>query len=340
MDKQILITGGAGFIGTNLAKRLLQQGEKVIILDNLSRSGSEQNLQYLQKKFTTNLEAVIEDIREKQVVSQLVAKCKMVFHFAAQVAVTTSIEDPIEDFQINCLGTLSLLEAARKQPNPPPILYTSTNKVYGNLGNLKLNKAPTRYIPYDEIINYNGIDEKQPLSFYSPYGCSKGTADQYMLDYFRIYNVPTVVFRLSCIYGPHQCGNEDQGWVAHFLLQALRNAPIIIYGDGKQVRDLLYVEDLIDAMILAYANMDSLAGKVFNIGGSVENSVSIIELIDFISKINLTKPEIIYKQWRKGDQLYYVSDIDKFCNATGWKPQMSYEQGVHKLYEWFIEFIY
>ncbi|MDB5866441.1 MAG: sugar nucleotide epimerase, partial [Betaproteobacteria bacterium] len=230
-----LITGGAGFVGANLAHRLLSEDRPVLILDNLSRAGVEQNLQWLRDRHGAGVEVVVGDIRDRAVVARAVARARQVFHFAAQVAVTTSIVDPLEDFSINAQGTLNVLEAIRAQPTPPPIVMTSTNKVYGGLDGVVLVRDGRHYAPEAAALRARGISEAQPLDFHSPYGCSKGTADQYVIDYARTFGLPAVVFRMSCIYGPHQCGNEDQGWVAHFLLKSLKAEPLTLYGDGMQV---------------------------------------------------------------------------------------------------------
>src|SRR5579885_3112017 len=250
-----LITGGAGFIGTNLADRLLSQGAPVLVLDDTSRAGVARNLSWLRMRHHGRLQVEIADIRDPAAVRRAVDRADRIFHFAAQVAVTTSLVDPLRDFEINVRGTLNVLEAARAKQRPTPLLFTSTNKVYGALPDVDLVRQGRRYVPADPQLA-GGIDERRPLDFHSPYGCSKGAADQYVLDYARCFGLPAVVFRMSCIYGPHQFGNEDQGWVAHFLIRALRGEPITIYGNGMQVRDILFVDDLVDAFLLAQANMD------------------------------------------------------------------------------------
>lgn len=336
-EKHTLITGGAGFIGTNLADRLLSAGEPVLIYDNLSRPGVEQNLQWLCERHRDLVQVEIADIRNRFMLRDAVRRSKKVFHLAAQVAVTTSLEEPVSDFEINAQGTLNLLEALRSLPEPPPLVFTSTNKVYGGLEDLSLLAGATRYEPADKLFDSRGISETQTLAFHSPYGCSKGTADQYVLDYARIYDLPTVVFRMSCIYGPHQFGTEDQGWVAHFLIQALNNQPIIIFGDGKQVRDILFVDDLVDAFLLAQENIDLLSGQAFNIGGGPPNTTSLLELIELISQIQGREPRLFFDRWRPGDQRYYVSDTRKFQDLTGWNPQVKVRQGVERLYQWLLQ---
>jgi CDP-paratose 2-epimerase len=252
------------------------------------------------------------------------------------VAVTTSVVDPAADFAVNAQGTLNLLEAVRACPTPPPLLFTSTNKVYGALEDLALERLDSRYMP--TVGRYqNGIDETRPLEFHSPYGCSKGAADQYVLDYARSYGLPSAVFRMSCIYGPHQCGNEDQGWVAHFLIRAIERQRITLYGDGRQVRDILYVDDLIDAMLLAQSRMAGIAGQAFNIGGGPRNAVSLAELLDRIERLTGRAPRVEFGPWRTGDQRYYVSDHRAFTRATGWQPRIHVEAGVSRLHAWLVE---
>ncbi|MFP5270376.1 GDP-mannose 4,6-dehydratase [Coleofasciculus sp.] len=336
-QSSVLITGGAGFIGTNLAHRLLSAGQPVVLLDNLSRPGVENNLRWLRQQHGDKVNIEIADVRDRWLLRRVLQNARMVFHLAGQVAVTTSLKNPLQDFQVNALGTLNLLEEMRSLPSPPPIVFTSTNKVYGGLEDIHLRRNCTRYEPTDSFIRLNGINEGRPLSFYSPYGCSKGTADQYIIDYARTFGLPAVVFRMSCIYGPHQCGCEDQGWVAHFLIRALKNQSITLYGDGLQVRDVLFVEDLIDAFLLAQANIDTLTGQAFNIGGGSENTTSLLEFIELIGNVQGQEPRVLFDQWRSGDQRYYVSDVRKFQAATGWKPQVSIRQGVEKLYHWLLQ---
>jgi len=335
-DKCVLITGGAGFIGVNLADRLLTEGKNVLLLDNLSRAGVEQNLTWLKEKHPQNLQFMEADIRDKAAVAAAVSKAGQVFHFAAQVAVTSSLIDPIYDFEVNAQGTLNVLEAIRNSAHQPPIVFASTNKVYGDLDDLGISMNSTRYYLENPLFR-QGISEKRNLDFHSPYGCSKGVADQYTLDYARTFRLKTFVFRMSCIYGPHQFGTEDQGWVAHFLIQALNNKPITLYGDGKQVRDILFVEDLVDAYLLAMENIDDLTGNAFNMGGGVQNTVSLLELCEMIGDIDGRKPDVRFDAWRQSDQKYYVSDFSKFNAATGWLPQTGTRQGVQQLYRWLQE---
>jgi CDP-paratose 2-epimerase len=335
--RPVLITGGAGFIGCNLAHRLLSRGERVLILDNLSRAGVERNLRWLRDTHGGAVQAEIADIRDVEAVRKAVRQARQVFHFAAQVAVTTSLDNPAHDFSVNARGTLNLLEAIREQEDPPPLVYTSTDKVYGGLDDVQLTATSGRYEPVDDAVRRHGIGETRRLDFHSPYGCSKGTADQYVTDYARSFGMKTVVFRMSCIYGPHQYGNEDQGWVAHFLIRALEGRPLMIYGDGKQVRDALFVEDLVDAFLLAQRKMPDISGRAFNIGGGPTNTVSLLELLDIIEDLHGERPEIAYHDWRVGDQRYYVSDTSQFSLATGWAAKVDVAAGVRRLYEWLLE---
>lgn len=332
----VLITGGAGFIGTNLADRLLRDGRRVRILDSLARAGVEENLRWLRDTYGAKVEVEIADIRDADAVRRAAAGVEQAFHFAAQVAVTTSLVDPVEDFEVNARGTLNLLEAIRSQDTPPALVFTSTNKVYGALEDIGLRRRNQRYEPVDPVLR-RGVGESRPLDFYSPYGCSKGTADQYVLDYARTFGLPAVVFRMSCIYGPHQFGTEDQGWVAHFLIQALRGRPITLYGDGRQVRDILYVDDLVDAFLLAQRHMGTEAGRVFNIGGGPGNTVSLVELLERIGGLAGRRPTVLMDAWRPGDQRFYVSDTSRFSEATGWRPAIGVDEGLRRLAAWLAE---
>ena len=329
----VLITGGAGFIGTNLADRLLSDGHRVIIYDNLSRRGSESNLSWLFAKHGSLLEFERGDTRNFGALQAVIKHAAMVFHFAAQVAVTGSLVDPLFDFDVNARGTLHLLEAIRELPNPPALLFTSTNKVYGALADLELYAKDRRYCPAGNG-SPHGISETRCLDFHSPYGCSKGAADQYILDYARTFHLPAQVFRMSCIYGPHQNGTEDQGWVAHFLIRANERGAISIYGDGMQVRDLLFVDDLLDAFELAMRSIERTAGHAFNIGGGPQNSASLLELLALIEEVRNEPCRVLFGEWRHADQRYYISDTRKFRSLTGWTPRVSVREGIDSLQAW------
>jgi CDP-paratose 2-epimerase len=323
-------------VATNVADRLLSDGRPVIIFDNLSRAGVEQNLRWLRARHGRLLQTVVADIRDVSAVGDVVSRASQVFHFAAQVAVTTSLVDPFTDFEINARGTLNVLEAMRAMDTPPTLLFTSTNKVYGDLADVPLVRRAGRYQPADRTLARKGLSECRPLDFHSPYGCSKGAAEQYVLDYARTFGLSTAVFRMSCIYGPHQFGTEDQGWVAHFVIRALQGQAVTIYGDGCQVRDILFVEDLVDAMLLAHEQMNDLRGEAFNIGGGPRNTISLNELLELIEELTGEHPLVTFDAWRTADQRYYVSDVSKFSNATGWTPQVSVREGVERLHDWLL----
>jgi CDP-paratose 2-epimerase len=329
-----LVTGGAGFVGTNLADRLVREGRRVRIYDNLSRAGVERNLRWLLDAHGEEVDVVEGDIRDAPLLRKAVRGVGAVFHLAAQVAVTTSIVEPLDDFATNVEGTLLLLEELRRLDEPPPLLLTSTNKVYGSLGDVEVRRGGHRWEPADAALRDRGVDEGRPLDFCTPYGCSKGAADQYALDYAKTYGVPTVVFRMSCIYGPHQHGTEDQGWVAHFLLRALAGEAITVYGDGAQVRDLLYVDDLVAAMLAAEQQIGRLAGTPFNIGGGPANALSLLQVIEVVSELHGEEPEILFAEERIGDQRWYVSDTGRFAAATGWRPRTAAPEGIEALYWW------
>lgn len=333
-DRVVVVTGGAGFIGSNLADALLGAGERVIVYDNLSRPGTERNLRWLTQRHPQGLEVEVADIRDAKRVARVVQRAHTVFHLAAQVAVTSSVTDPWYDFAVNAEGTLNVLQAARDASDPPVVLYTSTNKVYGALVGVPVVLNGTRYLFEGRRV---GITEEQALDFHSPYGCSKGAADQYVRDFARIYDLPTCVFRMSCIYGPRQFGNEDQGWVAHFVISALSGRPITVYGDGKQVRDILYVDDLIDLMLLSAERAREEPGRIYNVGGGAGNSISLIELLDLLERELGRKVERRHAPWRPGDQRIYVSDIDKLRRELGWAPRVTKEEGLRRLIAWIEE---
>jgi CDP-paratose 2-epimerase len=334
--RSVLIFGGAGFIGSNWAHRLLKTTDaKVHIFDNLSRRGVHHNLRWLQKAASNSdrLQVTIGDVRDSAAVEKAVQRATEIYHFAAQVAVTTSVSDPRFDLEVNVGGTFNILEAARKTGRRPFLLFTSTNKVYGSLEDRPVVRAGTRYTCSEA----DCVSESQPLDFHSPYGCSKGAADQYVHDYARIYDLPTVVFRMSCIAGPRQFGNEDQGWVAHFLYSALRNEPITIYGDGRQVRDVLAVEDLMRAFEAVRNRLGRTGGQVYNVGGGLNNTVSLLELMAEIRRFSGRRLEYDTEPVRPGDQALYVTNFEKLSRHTGWQPQMSVVQILEEMHEWWKE---
>lgn len=327
-----LITGGLGFIGSNLADRLLRDGQDVALFDNASRAGVRHNLAWLRQRHGKRARFVEGDVRDFDSLRQAMKHRDTVYHLAAQVAVTTSVSHPLEDFSINARGTLNALEAARRMKPMPWFVFTSTNKVYGGMERVRVVERKTRY----EMPGYpHGIPETFPLDFHSPYGCSKGAADQYVRDYYRIYGLPTLVFRMSCVYGPRQFGNEDQGWLAHFVLAAARRGRLVIYGDGKQVRDLLFVDDLVEALVLAPRRRDHAAGKVFNLGGGPTNAISVwAEGGRLVQDSVGSMPRVKFSDWRPGDQRVYISDIRKAARQLGWRPRVSPREGIKRLAAW------
>lgn len=332
-----VIFGGAGFIGSNLAHHLLNHTDaKVRIFDNLSRPGVSSNLSWLEKTagHARRLEVVVGDVRDAVRVRRAVADATDVFHFAAQVAVTTSLAAPRLDFETNLLGTFNVIEAVRQSGNQPFTLFTSTNKVYGNMADRAVVKLPDRYAYQSDV---NGISEDQQLDFHSPYGCSKGAADQYVRDYARMYAIPAVVFRMSCIAGRRQFGNEDQGWVAHFLYSALRRIPLTIYGDGCQVRDVLYVQDLVRAFEAAREHSSMTAGEIYNVGGGAGNTTSLLQLVAMIEELTGRKMLYRFEESRPADQVIYISDSRKFQLHTGWKPMTTVPETLKHISEFWHE---
>lgn len=301
------------------------------VLDNCSRAGTEKNRAHLESLGATGLELVDGDVRDAAVVAEACADADAIFHLAAQVAVTDSVRDPRNDFEVNALGTLNVLEGARLSGRSPVVVYTSTNKVYGGLEDLEARQLETRYelpaLP-------DGVPETRPVDFHSPYGCSKGAADLYAIDYARIYGIPAVSLRQSCIYGPWQYGNEDQGWIAHFLIRALRGDPITLYGDGRQVRDVLFVDDLVELYDVVLAAPDKIAGRAFNVGGGPGLTVSLLEFLEHIRTAEGLDVEVSFDDWRPGDQRVYVSDVRRVGNELGWRPSTSLADGTRKLRSW------
>jgi CDP-paratose 2-epimerase len=333
----VLITGGAGFVGANLADRLLRQGERVRILDDLSRSGVERNARWLRARHDERLRLVVGDVRDAGFVERAVHGASFVFHLAAQVAVTTSLENPREDHSINVLGTLNVLEAIRGARQRPGMMFASTNKVYGTLPGIALRREGLRYVPRDESIRLCGVSEEQPLDFVSPYGCSKGAAEQYVLDYCRSFGLEATVFRMSCIYGPRQQANGDQGWVTHFLRCALLERELTIYGDGCQVRDVLYIDDFVSALLAARQRITELSGSAFNIGGGPAYSLSLLELIEAAETLCGRRIDPSFDAPRLGDQPLFAADHRRFTAATGWRPTVSPQAGLARVWSWLLE---
>jgi len=329
---KIFITGGAGFIGSNCADHFLRQGHSVTVYDNLSRSGGKHNLEWLRSRHGDELSFIQGDIRDYEHLAGSIGDSEAVLHMASQVAVTTSVEDPREDFEVNALGTFNLLEAVRHHCPEAAVLYASTNKVYGGLEKVKITEEDSRYTYTDFI---DGIPENIPLDFHSPYGCSKGTGDQYTIDYARIFGLRSVALRQSSIYGPRQFGIEDQGWVAHFIIAATLDRPLTIYGDGKQVRDLLYITDLIGAYEAAIERIDAIKGQAINLGGGPRNTLTIwSEFGPILSSLLGKEIQVKYAGWRPGDQRVFFANIKRAQDRLGWEPEISPEAGIELLFNW------
>lgn len=330
-----IITGGAGFIGSNAASRYLKSGHEVIVVDNLCREGVQRNLEWLRSQGPLQFTQI--DVRNSGELNRLFREHRdadRVLHLAAQVAVTTSVTQPREDFEVNALGTFNVLEAMRQNKMGALLLYSSTNKVYGEMTDLGTTEQNGRYA-YESLPL--GVSEERNLDFHSPYGCSKGAADQYVIDYHRIYGLRTVVFRQSCIYGYRQFGAEDQGWVAWFMIATQLGRPITVFGDGKQVRDILFVDDLLDAYDAAFGSGDRCVGKAYNIGGGPGNVLSLLELITYIEKRQNRKISPGSGDWRPGDQKVFVGDIRRARNELGWSPKTDCRRGLDLLYDWIAQ---
>ncbi|MDZ4851308.1 MAG: GDP-mannose 4,6-dehydratase [Pirellulaceae bacterium] len=332
--KKILIVGGAGFIGTHVAMFYLRRGEKVHVADNLSRNGSRVNLELLEVFAATSPGKLVFhhlNIRVRHDVETIMAELNpdLIVHTAAQVAVTTSVANPRLDFEINAVGTFNLLEAYRNLAPEAFFIYASTNKVYGGMHDVAIVEEAKRYRFRDLP---DGADETCNLDFHSPYGCSKGAADQYVRDYARIYGLRTTVFRQSCIYGTHQFGVEDQGWIAWFIIARLLEKQVTIYGSGKQVRDILWVEDMVEAYHAAWT-LDK-GGSVFNLGGGSANSLSLIELTELLDEVHPSKTELKFGDIRPGDQPVYIANSNLARRELNWSPKTSPKQGIEKLYAW------
>src|SRR5512138_811954 len=326
MSRNYLVTGGAGFIGSNFVHRLLERGESVTIYDNLSRAGAPKNVAWLEERFGKgSFRLVVGDVRNAELLADTAQDADVIAHLAGQVAVTTSVVNPRDDFEANALGTFNALEAARRSTRNPVFLYASTNKVYGGMEDVAIVEDATRW-RYADL--RNGCPETQPLDFHSPYGCSKGTGDQYVRDYARIYDLRSVVFRQSCIYGPRQFGMEDQGWLAWMIIAAVTGQPITIYGDGKQVRDVLHVSDLIQAYDLAVDQIDHAGGQIYNMGGGPGNVLAVwAEFGPLLEKLLGKSIPVQYADWRPGDQKVFYADLHKAKRELGWEPKVDVEQG-------------
>ncbi len=336
MSRNYLVTGGAGFIGSNFVCRLLQRGESVTIYDNLTRSGAPKNLKWLEQQFgKDSFRLVVGDVRDANLLAETARDADVIAHLAGQVAVTTSVTNPREDFECNALGTFNALEAARLSNRNPVFFYASTNKVYGGMDDVPVVEEATRW-RYADL--KNGCTEAQPLDFHSPYGCSKGTGDQYVRDYSRIYGLRSVVFRQSCIYGPRQFGVEDQGWLAWMVIAAVTGRQITIYGDGKQVRDVLHVDDLVNAYDLAVEKIDRAAGEIYNMGGGAHNVLAVwAEFGPLLERLVGHPIHVEHADWRPGDQRVFYADTTKAKNELGWEPKIDLEEGIERLYNWVVE---
>jgi CDP-paratose 2-epimerase len=332
--RPVLVTGGAGFIGCNLVDRLAGAGHDVVVYDVLARPGVEANLDWLRRRHPRRVTAVIADLLDRPRLEEAAAQAGAVFHLAAQVAVTTSMEEPERDFDINLRGTMFLLEALRRRADKPALVFASTNKVYGNLADIALDDRDGAWLPTDPALRAQGIAEDRPLQFYTPYGCSKGAADQYVLDYARSFGLPACVLRMSCIYGPRQMGTEDQGWLAHFLFRVAAGQGVSIYGDGRQVRDVLYVDDAVDAYMAAWKRIDAVSGQAFNLGGGPDNAVTLRQVLAEIGRLVGREPTLRFDGWRPGDQRYFVADTGRARNALGLAPARGWRDGLARLAAW------
>jgi CDP-paratose 2-epimerase len=330
----LLVTGGAGFIGCHLADRLASEGHDVLVFDNLSRRGSAANLEWLRRRHPRRVAAAIVDMRDASAVEEAARTAGAVFHLAAQVAVTTSLVDPVADSATNIAGTVRLLDALRRRSDKVPLVFASTNKVYGNLADISVKLRDGIWCPEDAGLRGRGVNEGRRLDFHTPYGCSKGAADQYVLDAARSWGLPTVVLRMSCIYGPRQSGTEDQGWLAHFLLSALAGRRITLYGDGRQVRDVLFVDDAVDAYVAAWRRASSLSGRSFNLGGGPANAVSLLQVLDELGRLLGRKVAHGFAPWRPGDQRWFVADAGAARAALDLPVPLGWREGLARLAAW------
>ncbi|MFH1786609.1 MAG: GDP-mannose 4,6-dehydratase [archaeon] len=331
---KVVVTGGAGFVGANLASRMIERKHKVVVYDNLFRPGVEHNIDWLKQKWGDRFTFVKESVCDARKIEAACKDADAIFHTAGQTAVTTSVTNPRQDFEINALGTFNVLEAARKAETMPVVIFTSTNKVYGDLGDVEIMEKERRY---EFKTLRNGVPSERPIEPHTPYGCSKGAADSYCLDYNRIYGLRTVVFRMSCIYGTRQFGCVDQGWVAHFVNSYILNSPLTIFGDGKQIRDVLYIDDLVNAFIKATENIKKTAGQAYAIGGGAKNAMSLLELVQYVEERGGKPFGLDYGEWRPSDQKVYYSDVSKAKRDFGWEPKVSPKNGVNLLYSWVEE---
>ncbi len=332
--RPVAVVGGAGFIGCNLAESVLAEGGEVLVVDTLRRPGVEANLAWLRQRHGARVHPAPADVRSAEAMRDALADASAVFHFAAQVAVTSSLEDPADDFAVNVQGTFNVLEAVRAAGRDTPVIFASTNKVYGALEDVAVTAFADRYLPTDPGLRERGVDESRPLAFCTPYGCSKGAADQYVLDYAKSFGLRAAVLRMSCIYGPRQFGTEDQGWVAHFLIRALAGEPITIYGDGRQVRDVLHVHDAVAAYRALLRDIDAVSGQAFNLGGGPSNAVSLRMVLDEIERLEGRRVAVDHADWRQGDQLWFVADTARLSAAVGWRQTIGWKAGVAALRDW------
>ncbi len=333
--RPILVTGGAGFIGANLADRLAAEGHHVHIYDALARAGVERNLHWLARRHPGRISFALGDLRDEAALTEAATRAEAVFHLAGQVAVTTSMVQPLADFAVNARGTLALLEALRQHNPAAPLVFASTNKVYGDLADIELVRDGDSYLPARPDLRANGVSEQRPLCFHTPYGCSKGTADQYVLDYAHSFGLRTAVLRMSCIYGERQLGTEDQGWVAHFLLKAIANQGLTIYGDGRQVRDVMHVGDAVAAYLSAWSRIDAVAGRAYNLGGGPANAISLLQLVAHIEDLLGRRVDVTFSGWRPGDQRYFVADTAAARRDLGLAPALGWRAGIARLAEHF-----
>jgi CDP-paratose 2-epimerase len=333
MARNYFITGGAGFIGSNYVNRLIQRGDNVTVYDNLSRAGAPRNIAWLEETFGKDaFNLIVGDLRDDRLLRESAREADVIVHLAGQVAVTTSVINPRDDFEANALGTFNALEAARLSDRNPIFIYSSTNKVYGGMDDVQVVEEATRWL-YKDLVE--GASEEQPLDFHSPYGCSKGTGDQYVRDYARIYGLRSVVFRQSCVYGPRQFGVEDQGWLAWMMIAAVTGKQITIYGDGKQVRDVLHVNDLLNAYDAAIEKIDRAKGQVYNMGGGARNLLAIwAEFGPILEKLLGKKIDVARADWRPGDQKVFYADYRKAQRELGWEPKIDLEEGLELLFDW------